>query len=178
VKLTLITLAYAALLSPLTYCAAAQSHVISATETNSVLQAIRDEIYTNKKEDAFWGFEAAGSRGPMATFQLYVTPELTPSNGGVAGAVIYKYPPFGEVLRHFVIASDGMAYLGGDPVHAFPWTQADVQTIYLSDSEVCQKKHDWNKVLFKMDLKPTNVQVAEARNRQRHRLGIQKPSTK
>ena len=157
---------------PLSGYSQAKGRAITTTETMGIAQAIRDEIYANKKWDEFWGFEASGPRGPEAIFQIYVTPDLVPATGGLSGKVIYKYPPFGEVLRHFVIAQDGLVYISGDPEHGFPWTQSDIQTIYLNDDDVCRFKHDWRKVLFEMDLSPKPQQISEARERQRRRLGL------
>jgi hypothetical protein len=169
-KTSLLILLYLSILLP-SGSSQLKTEPLTTAETLEITQAIRDEIYANKKWDDFWGFEASGPRGPEATFQIYVTPDLAPATGGLSGEVIYKYPPFGEVLRHFVIDQGGLVHLGGDPEHGFPWTQSDIQTIYLNDDVVCRYKQDWRRVLFEMDLSPKPLQIREAKERQRRRLG-------
>jgi hypothetical protein len=145
---------------------------IVSEDTNTVVLAIQDEIYDYGYQKEFWGFETSGPRGPEAQFNIYIKPELTPAQGGVEGIVIYKYPPFGEVIRPFVLAPNGTAYLVGNPSNGFPWTQPNTKTIYMNDDEICRDKHDWRKVQFELDLTPTANRVREAVERQKLRVGF------
>jgi hypothetical protein len=148
-----------------------QGREIEVREISALTDAIRDEIYDYGYQKEFWGFETSGPSGPEAAFNIYISPNLTPANGDLQGSVIYKYPPFGEVIRPFVIAKDGWAYLIGTPANGFPWTQPNTKTMYLDDEELCRDKHEWKKVLFELDLTPKPATIGAASQRQRERIG-------
>lgn len=149
-----------------------QARETGTTDTNAVVQAIQDEIYDYGYQKEFFGFETAGPRGPEAAFNIYIEPKLTPETGGYAGSVIYKYLPFGEVIRTFMISADGTVYLSGDPDSGFPSTQPNTRTVYLDDDELCRDKHDWKKIPFELDLTPSTARLNEAIQRQKKRTGF------
>jgi len=149
---------------------------VTQSDISAVVLAIQDEVYDYGFQKEFWGFETAGPHGPSAQFNIYFKPELTPAKGGLEGVVIYKYLPFGEVIRVFIIAPDGIAYLLGEPTNGFPWTQPNTKTIYMSDDEICRDKQEWRRVLFELDLVPTSARIKEAAERQKHRVGFSQSS--
>lgn len=149
-----------------------QARETGAPDISAVVQAIQDEIYDYGLQKEFFGFETAGPGGPEAAFRIYVEPKLTPENGGVAGSVIYKYLPFGEVIRAFTISADGTAYLSGDPDSGFPSTQPNTRTVFMDDDELCRDKHEWKKVPFELDLTPSTARINEAAERQKKRTGF------
>jgi hypothetical protein len=145
---------------------------IESSDASAVVQAIQDEIYDYGYQKEFWGFETAGPRGPEAQFNVYIKQELTPTKGGLEGVVIYKYPPFGEVIRPFIVAPDGTAYLVGKPSNGFSWTQPNTKTIYMDDDDIARDKRDWRKVKFELDLSPSNARIKTAVERQKKRVGF------
>jgi len=145
---------------------------ISPVDAQAVVLAIQDEIYDYGYEKDFWGFESSGPRGPEAAFKIYIKPELVPSQGGLEGIVIYKYPPFGEVIRPFILSSNGSAYLVGKPSNGFPWTQPNTKTIYMDDDEIGRDKHEWRRVPFELDLTPSQNRLKAAVERQKMRVGF------
>jgi hypothetical protein len=149
-----------------------QIRELESADIDGVTQAIQDEIYDSGYQKEFWAFETSGPRGPEAEFNIYIQPKLTPETGGMAGSVIYKYLPFGEVIRTFVVATDGTAYLSGDPDTGFSWNQPNTRTVYVDDEQICRDKHDWKKVPFELDLKPSAARLKEASDRQKRRLGF------
>ena len=144
---------------------------LSAADANSVVLAIQDEIYDYGYQEDFSPFETSGPSGSEARFKIYVKPELVPTKGGLEGIVIYKYLPFGEVIRPFLISHEGYAILIGSPENGFPWTQPNTKTVYMDDDEVCQKKRDWRKVQFALPLNPSQERIMEATKRQIMRVG-------
>jgi hypothetical protein len=149
-----------------------KARVIVSSETGAVVLAIQDEIYDYGYQKEFWGFETSGPNGPEAAFNIYIKSELTPTQGGLQGTVIYKYPPFGEVIRPFVLATDGTVYLVGKPTNGFPWTQPNTKTMYMDDDEICRDKHDWQKIAFELDLNPNQNRIKAAVERQKTRVGF------
>lgn len=81
---------------------------LQTADITAVVQAMQDEIYDYGYQRDFWGFETSGPRGPEAEFEIYITPTLELAHGGVSGQVIYRYPPFGEVIRTFIIDPRGI----------------------------------------------------------------------
>jgi len=144
---------------------------IVTSDVDAVVLAIQDEIYDYGYQDEFWAFETTGPQGPEAHFNIYIQPDLVPAPGGLECTAIYKYPPFGEVIRPFVLAPDGAAYLVGRPDNRFPWTQPSTKTIYMDDDEICRDKREWRRVLFELDLTPSANRVRQAVERQKMRVG-------
>ena len=145
---------------------------LTEREIHELTIAIQDEIYDSGYLHEFWAFATSGERGAVAEFPIYVKPLASWNGTTWSGVVIYKYPPFGEVLRIFYIVNDAdIVILGGSPKTGFPWTQPDSKTLYMNDDEVCQDKHDWRKVPFSLDLKPTAQRFKDASIRQKRRVG-------
>jgi hypothetical protein len=145
---------------------------LSDSDVAQLVQAIKDEVYDYGSYKDFWGFEAQGPNGPRAEFPIFVTPTLTWNTGSWSGKVIYRYPPFGEVMRVFYVNQKGTdAALGGSPESGFPWTQPNILTVYIKDEEICRYKHDWEKIDFTLDLKPTKRRISEAAANQVRRIG-------
>jgi hypothetical protein len=139
------------------------------------LLAIQDEIYDWGYQREFWAFATTSEHGErVAQFPIYVAPD---AHWNVVccweGKVIYKYPPFGEVARTFLLGKEegGLVALGGSPLTGFPWTQPNTRTLYLIDDEVCGYKQTWRKVPFSLDLEPTAQRLKDAATRQKQRVG-------
>ncbi|HEY2857310.1 MAG TPA: hypothetical protein VGJ21_02710 [Terracidiphilus sp.] len=137
-----------------------------------MLLAVADEIYDNGHYKDFWGFETSGPNGPEAQFNVYISHELKPATGGDLGQIIYKYLPYGEVLRRFIIDSSGTVYLMGDPESGFGWTRPDMNTIYMPDEDVIEFKQRALKLSFSIDLEPRKTVLAAAAARQKKRTGF------
>jgi len=168
-----LVLSFAGLVSSAQGCKTVNCR-ITDKQIESVLQAIRDEIYDYGYFDKFWGFETAGPNGPHAEFNVYIDPVLKPSTGGDEGVVIYKYLPFGEVLRPFIVDSKGNVSLTGSPERGFGWTRPEGNTIYMDDEEVMKDKQQSIKVPFSIELKPSRKLILEAAARQKERTGSSK----
>ncbi len=147
---------------------------ITNKQIESVLQAVRDENYDYGYYDKFWGFETAGPNGPRAEFHIYINPGLTPAVGGDEGIIIYKYLPFGEVIRPFIVDTEGNAYLTGSPDSGFGWTRPEGNTIYMDDEEVIKDKQQSIRVPFSIELKPSRRLILETATRQKMRTGSSK----
>jgi hypothetical protein len=171
--LTTLVLTFARLVSSAQDCKTGNCRITNK-QIESVLQAIRDEIYDYRYYKEFWGFETAGPNGPWAEFNVYINPQLKSSNGGDEGVVIYKYLPFGEVIRPFIVDSGGNAYLTGSPDRGFGWTRPEGNTIYMDDEEVIKDKQQSIKVPFSIELKPSRKLILEAAARQKMRTGSSK----
>jgi hypothetical protein len=147
---------------------------ITQKQIESVLQAVRDEIYDYGYYKEFWGFETEGPHGPWAEFNVYINPQLTSANSGDEGVIIYKYLPFGEVIRPFIIGTDGVAYLTGSPDRGFGWTRPEGNTIYMDDEELMKDKQKSIKVPFSIELRPSRKLIIDAAARQKMRTGSSK----
>lgn len=133
----------------------------------AVVQAIQGEIYDYGCESD--GFDAADESGKdWYQLRAYLTPSLDSNNGG---EVIHKFMPLGEVIRLFSIESDGSAILYGHPEWHFPPTSPNFLTVYMDDDQLCQHKHDWLRVNYRVELKPSALLIRQAEERQRKRLG-------
>lgn len=168
--LLILVFAFGGLISSAQTCNAGDCR-ITKKQIESVLQAVRDEIYDHGYYDEFWGFERAGPNGPRAEFNVYIRPSLTLAVGGDEGAIIYKYLPFGEVIRPFIINSEGLAFLTGSPDRGFGWTRPEGNTIYMDDEELIKEKQQSIKVPFSIELKPSRGLILEAATRQKMRTG-------
>jgi hypothetical protein len=150
---------------------------IQDAQVSAVLEAIQDEIYDYGYQDSFWGFETAVPNGPQASFNIYVRPTRVPTNGChncLEGVVIYKYLPFGELFRPFVIDSNRGITLIGSPQYGFSWNKPASPTIYMADEDVIKDKQRWLKVPFSIDLSPSVASCREAAARQKVRVGFSK----
>jgi len=133
---------------------------IGSAVIDSLRQSITDEIYAygNYVRYADVGEPAEGSTHKL---HLYVMPSLHGSDGWV----IYKLMPVGEVYREFSVLPSGRVILRGDISGGFPPTQPSYLTVYMSDSELCEKKAQWRNEFFFVDVNPATSLVKEARRR-------------
>jgi hypothetical protein len=168
--LFILVLAFSGRMSPAQNCKTGNCQ-ITTKQIESVLQAVRDEIYDYGYYKEFWGFETAGPHGPWAEFNVYISPQLTSAGGGDEGVIIYKYLPFGEVIRPFIVGTDGIAYLTGSPDRGFGWTRPEGNTIYMDDEEVIKAKQHWTRVPFSIELEPSRKLIIESATRQKKRTG-------
>ena len=145
----------------------AQKRAVTESIKNAVVQAIQDELYDFGCQS--YGFDAAEESGDdWYQLRAYVKPELLDDN---QGEVIYKFLPLGEVIRVFSMEHNGLVVLYGHPEWKFPPTSSNFLTVYMDDDELCQHKHDWLRVNYRMELKPGATLVRQAAERQRRRLG-------
>jgi hypothetical protein len=150
---------------------------IDASQEKAVLEAVLDEIYDYGYQEEFWGFESSGPRGPQARFPVYFKPTLVPAgscNGCQEGVIIYKYLPFGEMFRPFIIDSSGMVTLVGSPKLGFSWNKPASPTIYMNDDDVIKDKQQWLKAWLSIDLKPPKDKIRQSAIRQKQRIGYSK----
>jgi len=141
------------------------SQPLSQADKDAVMQAIVDEMYANDLQPYVMDIGKEVSRSEYQV-GVYFKPTL---NSNRAGWVIYKLLPYGEVLRMFILRSDGSAVLFGKLRDRFPPTQPSYLTVYMDDNELCQAKKDWQKEYFSVELKPSEERVSKARARQQKR---------
>jgi hypothetical protein len=146
---------------------------ISDQEIRQLIAAIQDEIYDYGYEDEFGGFTDPGTGGERAKFPIYVRPTVYSNGNTLQGQVIYKYMPFGEVIRRFFLTGDAKVpvLLGGLPENGFSWTQPDTKTVYADDEEICRNKHDWRKIDLTVELEPSPSTRDSAYEHQKQRTG-------
>jgi hypothetical protein len=145
-----------------------QLQTLSRKQVADVILAIEDEVYDYSEEKAF-GVATNDSPVKAATLALYVNPHLT-SDG--RGEVIYKYLPFGEVIRDLYIRPDGLVVLGGNPRIGFPVTQPSHLTQFMDGRELRQDKSRWLHGEFTILLHPPKKLVLQAAERQVKRVGF------
>jgi hypothetical protein len=141
---------------------------VTPREIVAVTQAIVDEIYDygRQKEFYFVGEADGDSRKVVVYIRPYIIDDV--------GQVVYRYMPFGEVIRYYTIEStSGVATLNGDPSlnYPFPATQPDTRTVFLSDSYMCRLRTRWSHSSFTVMLNPTPKQFEDAAKRQVSRVG-------
>lgn len=149
---------------------------ISTAEAQAITQAIEDEIYDYGYER--YGFYYVGQQVAKDTtsVRVYIEPTLKVGAklgeiGDGMGYVIYKYMPFGEVLRLFWFNKKGLAILGGDPEMAFPPENPNYLTVYMDDDDLSRDKSTWLKESFVVQLHPSAERLREAEVRQEERIG-------
>jgi hypothetical protein len=147
---------------------------LSPSEIDQILLAVQDEIYDYGYQDEFWGFATSGEKGKIAQYNVYVTPIAQWNSNSWQGQIIYKYPPFGEIIRSFFIGKDmkSLVALGSTPGSGFSWNQPDTQTIYADDDEICKFKQTWLKTSFSFELEPSPDVLKQAYSRQVRRKGV------
>ncbi len=150
-----------------------QKRKVLDSDLKAVVQAVEDEIYDYGYERHFDEIgENIGAPGTVAQtrIRIYIEPEIGPHG---SGRVIYKLMPYGEIVREFVIRSNGLVVLDADPENGFPVTdEVNTQTVYLDDDEVCRMKHNWIKSFFVVFDPPSPEMVHEAARRQKLRTGF------
>ena len=145
-----------------------QSQNLSRKQVVAVILAIEDEVYDYSEEKAFRP-AANDSPGKAATLALYINPHLR-SDG--LGEVIYKYLPFGEIIRDFYIRPDGLIVLDSSPNVGFPVTQPSHLTQFMDRRELRQDKSRWIHGEFTILLHPPKKLVLQAAGRQLKRVGF------
>ena len=171
------TLLVSALLISLLFLARAAtgpSLLVTPEQQKAITQAIEDEIYDFGYQG--WGFGYVGkTMGPNEQeIRVYIEPKRKTylrGGGDPVGYVIYKYMPFGEVLRMFWFTKDGLAVLGGNPELKFTPEHASYLTVYMDDDELIQDKENWLRASFIVRLHPTEELLREAAQRQIKRIG-------
>jgi hypothetical protein len=139
---------------------------VSATVEHAVIQAIEDEIYD-------WGcqnsVDLVAHEISRDKYQLsvYINPNI--HNG--RGEVIYKFMPIGELYRSFFPEADGLIQLDNDPGIGFGPERPSYNTLFMDDDDLCRFKHDWLKRFFIIEGHPGRERIAQARLRQKSRLG-------
>lgn len=142
---------------------------LSPTEVTAIVQAVEDEIYDYGYQSKFnYVGDAAEGRTKVP---IYISPKIDKDS---VGEVIYKYMPFGEVSRRFLLRKDGLVILYGDPELAFPPQLPDTNTLYLNDEDVCRLKAEWTKAYFTVDPEATTDRIKLASNRQKERVKFSK----
>lgn len=145
------------------------SHQLTNKELGAVVLAVEDEIYdySYQSKFSFVGDAPSGS----TKVQIYISPTVDKDS---VGEIIYKYMPFGEVYRRFVLQDDGLVILYGDPDLAFPPQLPDTNTLYLNDEDVCRMKSEWKKAYFVVDPNAPMERIKLAARRQKERVKFSK----
>jgi hypothetical protein len=141
----------------------------TTAEIRAVNQAIVDEIYDYDRASQFAYIGIPVKNGSVVRLIVYFS-RIT----GETGQVIYKYMPFGEVIRRFALRADGTAELFGDSSLRFPFpaTQPDTRTVYMDDNALCHMKNTWQKAAVDVTLKPDESTLMAAAKRQQTRTGF------
>lgn len=151
----------------------AGSHFLTEKELGSVIQAVEDEIYDYGYQSKFSFIGDAPSGATRVP--LYISPRVDKNS---VSEIIYKYMPFGEVYRRFVLRDDGLVILYGDPELGFPPQLPDTSTLYLNDEDVCRMKSEWTRTQFVVEPKPSQVRIDLAAHRQQERVKFSKTEYK
>jgi hypothetical protein len=133
----------------------------------AIVQAVEDEIYDWSYEKDYTNIGTTGAISSPTDVHIFITPELDDSHG----EVIYRFMPFGEVLRQFAFRPDGLAVLWGNPWNGFPASQPDTKTIYLDDNDICAFKQKAIRATFTVDPDVPRARREEAAKRQMIRVG-------
>jgi hypothetical protein len=137
-------------------------------EVAAIIQAVEDEIYDWSYENDYTNIGNTGAISSPTDVPIFITPDLDDDG---SGSVIYKFMPFGEVLRRFGFRPDGLAVLWGKPWNEFPASQPDTKTIYLADDDICAFKQRALRATFTVDPDVSRARRQEAIQRQVIRLG-------
>jgi hypothetical protein len=111
----------------------------------------------------------------VARFKVYVRPTLEPvasCKNCREGVVIYKYLPFGEVFRPFIIDALGDITLIGSPKAGFSWNKPPGLTIYMDDDDVIRDKQQWVAAWLSFALEPSSTEVKSAVKRYNSGHGV------
>ncbi|MGC1106972.1 MAG: hypothetical protein WA876_10565 [Candidatus Acidiferrales bacterium] len=148
---------------------------ITTAQINAVTQAIEDEIYDFDYQNWDFGYIGETIAPDEQQIRVYISPlEKDVNLGGpqkFIGYIIYKYMPFGEVLRLFWFTKGGLVVLGGNPEFGFPPSRPNYLTVYMDDDELCRDKQTWLKANFIIQLHPGAPRLREAAERQKERIG-------
>lgn len=144
-------------------------HPLTNKELGAVIEAVEDEIYDYGYQSKF-SFVGDAPSGTTRV-PIYVSSRVDKDS---VGEVIYKYMPYGEVYRRFVLRDDGLVILYGDPELAFPPQLPDTNTLYLDDADVCRMKSEWKKLQFVVDPTASKERIEMASHRQKERVKFSK----
>ncbi len=144
-------------------------------DIKAVTQAIEDEVYDFGYQDWDFGYIGKTIGTDEQQIRVYVSPLETNANMGGPnkpfGYIIYKYMPFGEVLRLFWFNKKGLAILGGNPELGFPPENPNYLTVYMDDDELSRDKATWLKASFVIQIHPSAQRLHDAAERQKERIG-------
>jgi len=165
---TIAVLLLCLLPSPQALPPASAGHKPTERQVAAIVQAVEDEIYDWGYEKDFTNIGTTGAISSPTDVPVFITPELDDDG---KGSVIYRFMPFGEVLRRFGFRPDGMAVLWGNPWNEFPASQPDTRTIYLNDDDICAFKQRAIRTTFEVDPDVPRARREEAIHRQIIRFG-------
>ncbi|HEV2489513.1 MAG TPA: hypothetical protein VGT03_06880 [Candidatus Acidoferrales bacterium] len=147
---------------------------VTPEQQKAITQAIEDEIYDFGYQGWDFGYVGKTIGTDEQEIRVYIEPKRKTylrGGGDPVGYVIYKYMPFGEVLRMFWFTKDGMAVLGGNPEMGFTPEHPNYLTVYMGDDELLNDKEHWLRARFDVNLHPTAERLHEAAQRQTKRIG-------
>lgn len=151
-------------------------HTLTPTEIGAVIQAVEDEIYREGDYSEFYqiGHNLGTPQHWKSRLHIYTNPEYGGEFEGneEVGEVIYKFMPYGEVVRLFVIQK-GQVLLIGDPENGFPITQPSHLAVLDDDEEICRLKRIWLQRSLIVDTSPTQEMLQNSDRRQQIRRRIQ-----
>lgn len=145
---------------------------LTTDEVSAVIQSVEDEIYADGEYSEFYQFgeNISTPQHWKSRMHIYINPQYGgrfEANEG-SGEVIYKFMPYGEIVRLFFLEK-GQVLLVGDPHNRFPMTQPSHQTVFDDDEMICDLKRTWLKRSFIVDASPTAEMIEQASRRQRLR---------
>ena len=159
------------LASPVSASSSEGRRRLTRAEVNAVIQAVEDEIYAGEDYDDFRqiGENVGTPQHWKSRLRIYVNPEYPAEfEGNDGGEAIYKYMPYGEIIRFFGLRK-GHVLLEGDPELRFPITQPSHVTTYEDDGEIRDLKRTWLNCFFLVDTAPSPKMIGDALRRQRAR---------
>ncbi|MGH7017280.1 MAG: hypothetical protein ACRED8_09375 [Caulobacteraceae bacterium] len=130
--------------------ASAATDVISVTPVieQKIVRAVETEIYQRGDEGYFGDIGVPAGPG-LHRLAIFIRPTINNREGWV----IYKFMPFGQIIRMYVLDSKGGVTLHGDPTNGFPPTQPDYMTVYMDSDQLCRLEHEWIRANFVIDTK-------------------------
>ena len=111
-----------------------------------IAESIQKDVYKHRTQHYYMDIGVDDGQG-IHKVPLYISPDVATGKGWV----IYKFMPYGEVMR-MVEIRNGVAILHGDPKNKFPPTQPDYLTVYMDDDKLCELKKTWRRVTFSIDV--------------------------
>jgi len=161
---------------PVSAHSAGRGRPLTTAEVNAVIQAVEDEIHAGEDYDEFRqiGENIGTPQHWKSRLHIYINPKYggefqgDEGNGEGNGAAIYKFMPYGEIIRFFNLRK-GHILLLGDPENQFPMTQPSHRTVFDDEEEICDLKRTWLKRSFFVDTAPSPEMIREASRRQKAR---------
>lgn len=141
---------------------------LTGVEVRAVIQAVEDEIYSDGDYTEFNGIgdNVGAPHHWKCRLPIYIKPEYGGEFEGSEGigAVIYKFAPYGEIVRLFTI-SNGRVLLVGDPANEFPITQPSHRILSENGDQVRKMTGMWLKRFFVVDISPPAEVIDNASRR-------------